>query len=204
MKKTTQRFLLTLGLLMASASCYAQFNGNVQGTVQDAKGAVVPNATVTLIAADTGVKQQAESNANGVYRFASLAPGNYTVSTTVQGFTTATVSFNLATDQTRDVSLVLTVAAVSSTVNVTTQAALLDTSDSRLEQTLDTTALTDLPLQGRNPTNVITMAPGVTGTGRQTPRGRAHPPTSLLRIGSTPVPMDAAQTAISMLWMGWM
>ena len=175
MKKTTQRFLTTLALLlMASVSCYAQFNGNVQGTVQDAKGAVVPNATVTKIAADTGVKQEAASNANGVYRFASLAPGNYTVSTTVQGFTTATVSFNLATDQTRDVSLVLAVAVVSSTVNVTTQAPLLDTSDSRLEQTLDTTALTDLPLQGRNPTNVITMAPGVTGTGGQNSPGVEH------------------------------
>jgi uncharacterized surface anchored protein len=100
MKKTTQRFLTTLALLMATASCYAQFNGNVQGTVQDAKGAVVPNATVTLIAADTGVRQEATSNANGVYRFASLAPGNYTVSTTVQGFAPVSVSFNLATDQT--------------------------------------------------------------------------------------------------------
>ena len=171
MKKTTQRFLTTLALLMATASCYAQFNGNVQGTVQDAKGAVVPNATVTLIAADTGVRQEATSNANGVYRFASLAPGNYTVSTTVQGFAPVSVSFNLATDQTRDVSLSLTMEKVSSTVTVTTQAPLLDTSDSRFEQTLDTTALTDLPLQGRNPTNVITMAPGVTGTGGQNSPG---------------------------------
>ncbi|MFZ0745578.1 MAG: carboxypeptidase regulatory-like domain-containing protein, partial [Terracidiphilus sp.] len=166
-----QRCIKALALLMATASCYAQFNGNVQGTVQDSNGAVVPNAKVTLIATDTGVTRTAASNASGLYRFDSLAPGNYTVSTAVAGFAPTTVSFNLATDQTRDVPLLLTVEKVSSTVTVTTQAPLLDTSDSRLEQTLDTTALTDLPLQGRNPTNVITMAPGVTGTGGQNSPG---------------------------------
>jgi hypothetical protein len=173
MKKTIRRFfqILMLVLLMSTASCYAQFTAGVQGTVQDSKGAVVPSATVTLINADTDVKQTAASNASGVYRFTSLAPGNYTVSTTVQGFSPTSVSFNLATDQTRDVPLALTVEKATSTIRVTTQAPLIDTSDSRFEQTLDTTALEDLPLPGRNPTNVITMAPGVTGTGGQNPPG---------------------------------
>jgi hypothetical protein len=167
MKETTRRFfhILMLVLLISTASCYAQFTGGVQGTVQDSKGAVVPRATVTLINADTGVKQAAVSNANGVYRFVSLAPGNYTVSTTVQGFSPTSVSFNLATDQTRDVPLDLTVEKVSATITVTTQAPMLDTSDSRFEQTLDTAALQDLPLPGRNPTSVIIVAPGVTGLG---------------------------------------
>ena len=138
------------------------------------KGAIVPKAKVTLMNVDTGVTQKAASNASGVYRFDSLAPGNYTVSTTVQGFTPASVSFNLATDQTRDVPLALTVEKVASTITVTTEAPLIDTSDSRFEQTLDTTALADLPLPGRNPTNVITMAPGVTGTGGQNSPGIEH------------------------------
>ena len=120
---------------------------------------------------DTAVTQTAFSNVSGVYRFDSLAPGNYTVSTTVQGFSTASVSFNLATDQTRDVPLTLTVEKVASTVTVSTEAPLIDTSDSRFEQTLDTQALTDLPLPGRNATNVITIAPGVTGTGGQNSPG---------------------------------
>ena len=173
MRQITRRLciILTLVFGISTTICYAQFTGGVQGTVMDAKGAVVPNASVTLVAADTGVKQIAVSSSNGVYRFLSLAPGNYTVSTTVQGFSTASVSFNLATDQTRDVSLVLAVEKVSSTITVSTEAPLLDTSDSRLEQTLNTTALEDLPLQGRNPTNVITVAPGVTGTGGQNSPG---------------------------------
>jgi len=173
MKKTARRFfyMLALGLLISTASSYAQFNGNVQGTVQDPKGSVIPKATVTLMNVDTGVTQSAVSNASGVYRFDSLAPGNYTVSATAQGFSPASVSFNLATNQNRDVELALAVAKVSSTVTVTTEAPLIDTSDSRFEQTLDTTALADLPLQGRNPTNVITMAPGVTGLGGQNSPG---------------------------------
>ncbi len=161
-------------LLMLSAMCHAQFTASVQGTVQDAKGAVVPNATVTLMNTDTGVTQAALSNSAGVYRFPSLAPGNYTVSTTVTGFMPNSVSFNLTTNQVRDVLLTLTVEKVSSTITVTTQAPLLDTSDSRSEQTLDTNALTNLPLPGRNPTTVITITPGVTGTGGQASPGTAN------------------------------
>lgn len=173
MKQITKRSfqVLTLFLLLATASCYAQFTGGVQGTVQDQKGAIVPQAKVALMNVETGVTQTAVSNGTGVYRFVSLAPGNYTVSTTVQGFAPASVSFNLATDEVRDVALSLTVEKVASTVTVTTEAPLIDTSDSRFEQTLDTEALTDLPLPGRNATNVITIAPGVTGTGGQNSPG---------------------------------
>jgi len=173
MKGTTKRLFqaLTLFLLLATASCYAQFTGGLQGTVQDQKGAIVPQAKVALTNADTGVTQMAVSNATGVYRFVSLAPGNYTVSTTVQGFAPTSVSFNLATDEERDVSLTLSIEKTASTVTVTTAAPLIDTSDSRFEQTLDTEALTDLPLPGRNATNVITIAPGVTGLGGQNSPG---------------------------------
>lgn len=162
---------LTLVLLLATVSCYAQFTGGVQGTVQDEKASIVPQAKIVLTNVDTGVTDTALSNSSGVYRFVSLAPGNYTVTTTVQGFATASVSFNLATNEERDVPLTLSVAKVASTIIVTTAAPLIDTSDSRFEQTLGTQALTDLPLPGRNATNVITIAPGVTGTGGQNSPG---------------------------------
>ena len=174
MRRSLTRGFMMLALLMVGTICHAQFTASVQGTVQDVKGAVVPNATVTLMNSDTGVKQTAVSNSAGVYRFPSLAPGDYIISTIVTGFMPDTVSFNLATNQVRDVPLTLAVEKVSSTITVTTQAPLLDTSDSRLEQTLDTAALTDLPLPGRNPTNVITVTPGVTGTGGQASPGTAN------------------------------
>ena len=91
---------MLLFLLLAAFPCFAQFTGEVQGNVVDQKGSAVPNAAVTLMNVDTGVKQMATSNGSGLYRFSSLAPGNYTVSTTVQGFAPSTVQFNLATAQT--------------------------------------------------------------------------------------------------------
>ena len=59
MKETRRRFfqILLLLLLVSAVNCYAQFSGGVQGTVQDSNGSVIPNATVTLINAATGVKQ---------------------------------------------------------------------------------------------------------------------------------------------------
>jgi hypothetical protein len=175
MKKSKGRVLgCLLALSVTVTPCMAQFTASVQGNVQDANGAVVPKADVLLTNTDTGVKQTVMTNLSGVYHFSSLAPGNYTVSTTVQGFSPTQVSFNLATDQVRDVPLALKLANVSSTVTVSSEAPLLDMSESRLEQTLDTTALTDLPLPGRNPTNVITVAPGVTGLGGQASPGTAN------------------------------
>ena len=158
-------------LLFSALACFAQFTGGVQGDVLDPKGSAVADATVVLMNVDTGVKQTAVSNQSGVYRFSSIAPGNYTVTATAQGFSPVSVSFNLATAQTRDVALNLEVAHVQSTVMVSEQAPLLDTSDSRFEQTLDTAALQTLPLAGRNPTNVIIVAPGVTGRGGQASPG---------------------------------
>ncbi len=175
MTKTTRQFIYAcLFACIATIACHAQFNGNVQGTVLDPKGSVIPQAQVTLVNSQTGVMQRATSDANGLYHFDSVAPGEYTVSATVQGFNPASTSFTLTTNQTRDVPLNLTIQSASSTVTVTTQEPLLDTSDSRFEQTLDTTALTDLPLPGRNPTNVITIAPGVTGLGGQASPGTAN------------------------------
>lgn len=163
--------ILALVMLLSTASCYAQFNAAIQGTVQDAKGAVIPNAQVSLVNDATGVKQTTLSNTSGVYRFTSLSAGNYTVSTTVAGFTPLTSSVVLTANQLFDVPLVLTVASASSTVTVNTEAPVIDTSDSRFEETLNNTALADLPLPGRNPTNVLTIAPGVTGLGGQSSPG---------------------------------
>jgi len=167
MTKFAGRLIQSVALLplLAGAACYAQFNASVQGTVQDPKSAVVAGASILLVKADTGVTQKTTSNADGVYHFDSLAPGNYTVSASAPGFSTAQVSFELTTDQVRDVPLTLSVGQVSSTVNVTTQAPLLDTSDSRFEETLGTAALEDLPMPGRNPTSEIYITPGVTGIG---------------------------------------
>ena len=69
-----------------AAPAFAQFSASIQGTGQDSSGSAIPSATVTLTNVDTGVKQTATSDSTGVYRFASLAPGNYEIAGAATGF----------------------------------------------------------------------------------------------------------------------
>ena len=155
-------------LLLFTSVSVAQFSGGLQGTVQDPSGAGVPEAAVSLTNVETNVTQVTKADSGGVYRFASLAPGNYKISATAAGFNAAATTLTLTTNETRNVPLALSVGQVSSQVQVTDRAPLLDTSETRNELTLGREAMADLPLAARNPLALITLAPGVTGTGAGT------------------------------------
>ena len=152
-------------LVLPFHAAFAQFTSGVQGTVQDNSGGAVPSATVTLTNADNKVSQTATSNESGNFRFASLAPGNYQISATAPGFSSNKSGFTLSANETRNVPVMLSVGAVSTQVEVTSQQPILDTSDSRNQLTLDTAALEQLPLAARNPLALINLTPGVTGRG---------------------------------------
>ena len=147
---------------------WGQFSGALQGSVQDASGASVAGAAIVLTNTDTLVSSKTTSDSGGVYRFASLAPGKYQVVATAPGFSTSKVSLILQTGETRNVPVSLAAGGASTTVDVSTQAPLLDTSDSRNQATLGSEALDTLPLSTRNPTQLVTLAPGVTGLGAGT------------------------------------
>jgi hypothetical protein len=159
------RRLLWFVIALAVPGAYAQFSSSVQGNVQDASGAAVPNATVTLRNSDTQVEQTRSADESGTYRFPSIAPGHYVVSATASGFNGASVTFTLDTAENRNVVLTLSVGQVVSSVSVTAEAPLLDVSDSRNQLTIDEQALNTLPLPSRNPTALLGLAPGVTGLG---------------------------------------
>ena len=168
--RTTSRLAswcaLLLGLLaFAPPPAHAQFTGGVQGTVTDNSGSAVPSAVVTLSNVDTRVTDTATSNGSGVYRFSSLAPGNYEITAAATGFSANRSTFTLSTNETRNVPITMSVGSVATQVQVTAQQPLLDTSDTRNQLTLDTAALEQLPLAARNPLALITLAPGVTGLG---------------------------------------
>src|SRR5215469_2029470 len=114
----------------------AQFSGSLQGVVQDASGANVPKATVTLTNSATNVTLTKQANDSGIYRFDSLAPGNYVVTATATGFSTVKTAFTLTTGQLMNVPVSLQVAS-KETVEVTTQAPVLDTAETRTQLTID-------------------------------------------------------------------
>ena len=154
--------LLMFGI---ATCCYGQFSSNLQGTVQDPNGAVIPGATLTLTNSATGVTHTTTSGAQGDFRVVSLAPGDYQLSVSASGFATAKVAVKLQTEQTMNLPVTLRVGSQTQTVQVTDRAPILDTADSRTQLTMDTQALNDLPMQGHTLLTMVEMSPGVTGLG---------------------------------------
>jgi hypothetical protein len=152
-------------LAMMATSARAQFSGNVSGDVRDQTGATVAAASVTLTNVSTGESLTTKSDASGSFRFVSLAPGNYKISAFATGFATTNVSFSLLTEQTINIPVQLAVGSVSEEVKVTGVAPTLNTEDSRTQLTLESQAVSELPLQGRNLLALTIVAPGVVGLG---------------------------------------
>jgi hypothetical protein len=158
--------LLTLCVLLTfGTAAYAQFSGTVSGVVADPSGAMVPGATLSLRNTATNELRTATSTAAGIYQFVSLAPGSYELTTTMTGFSPSKTTLTLETNQTLNIPVKLTVGSASQTVEVTAAAPILDSADTRLQETLQTETLSALPLAGRSMISLVTLAPGVTGTG---------------------------------------
>src|SRR5581483_2622059 len=107
MTKKLLSTLLFAWLLCASRVVLAQFSGSLEGVVQDPSGASIPKATVALTNSATNVTQTTQASESGVYRFVSLAPGNYVVTGSATGFATAKTAFTLNTGQLMNVPLSL-------------------------------------------------------------------------------------------------
>jgi hypothetical protein len=155
--------VVALFVLLASATSLAQFTASIQGNVRDSSGANIPNARMILINTATKLQQAGATDGSGLYRFTNLGPGDYEVSSSATGFRPAKALFTLTGGENRDVSLVLPLGGDTTNVMVSSQAPLLDTGDSREEQTLNQAALQNLPMATRNPISLIGLTPGVTG-----------------------------------------
>jgi hypothetical protein len=157
-----------------STGAYAQFSSNLQGVVMDPTNAVIPGASVTLTNTDTGVSQIATTGPQGDFRFVSVAPGPYEVTTSAKGFASHKVSIRLQTEQTLNLPFTLSLSGQSQTVEVTDRAPVLDTVETRNQLTISTEELDSLPLPGRDQLGLMTLAPGVTGLGVIGPGGNGQ------------------------------
>jgi Carboxypeptidase regulatory-like domain len=158
------RFLVVISLLLALAGfAIAQTDtGRVIGTISDSTGAVVSKATVTLTDLGTQRKVTAETSDSGEYVFNALAVGRYHIEVQVTGFKTATADFTVEVSQVREVSLKLEPGAAGTTVDVTGDIPLIDTATSSTGEVIQGRQVTELPLNGRNFTQLALLAPGVT------------------------------------------
>jgi len=158
-----------LGLLLLSLPIFSQVNtGRILGTVADQTGGVIAGSAVTVTNVDTGAARNLITDTAGEYIAPNLAPGTYTVRATAMGFQALDrrgIVVQIGTDVRIDVQLVP--GQITQTVEVTETAPLLDTTSATLSGTLNTAAISDLPLNGRNYQRLLVLRPGQV----QTPGG---------------------------------
>jgi hypothetical protein len=153
---------LTVVLVFCFASVAQTGTSNISGTVKDMGGAVVPGATVTAKNEATGVTNTQTTTESGLYSFASLPVGTYTITVEKQGFKTLQKTNNtLQVGEPLTVDGSLEVGAVTETVTVQSGAEQLQTANATIGNVVEQKAIEALPLNGRNPLTLLLLEPGV-------------------------------------------
>ena len=150
---------LALVLALSSVCAWSQATSQIQGVINDASGAAVPGAEVKATQVETGAIRTATSAGDGVYVLSNLAIGPYRLEVTKQGFTTYVqtgIVLQVASNQTVDIAL--KVGAVSEQVQVEANAALVDTQGTSVGAVIENKRILELPLNGRNPVELIQLA----------------------------------------------
>ena len=155
-------FLALLLLLSAAVAAAQTSTSRITGTVFDSSGAVVPGATVTALNEATGIAQTQTTTEAGLYSFASLPVGTYSITVEKAGFKTAKQTGNLLEINTPlSVDIALAAGEVSEVVTVQAGEEQLQTANATIGNVIEHKAIEQLPLNGRNPLNLIAYEPGV-------------------------------------------
>ena len=138
------------------------FKATVVGQVTDPTGAVVPNATITITEQGTGQSQTAQTGGDGSYTIPQLPPGRYDLKVEATGFKPVTqTDLVLETGRTQRFNITLETGTISESVTVVAEAPVLNTDTSDKGEVITPRQVQDLPLNGRDFTDLALLAPGV-------------------------------------------
>jgi len=160
------RFLVALlSVLFPVAVAHAQtFRGAINGTVTDPSGAVLPNTPVTVTDNATGIVYNSVTTTDGEFSVQDLPVGTYTVTVIASGFEKVTVSnVNVTAGNVYTLPVKMTMGQTSTTVEVSAAAVQVDTTTATQSDTIPTTALQNIPLNGRDFSQLIAVSPGYAG-----------------------------------------
>jgi hypothetical protein len=153
---------VALGTLASAQSATT----SLHGTVSDPRGAVVSGATVTITNASTGFTRSLTSDSQGSYQFLELQPATYELSVSAAGFATVKeTGIQLLVNTPGTVNMTVQVSGGVVTVEVAGAAPMVNTVNAALGHAFDTEQIADLPFEGRDPTGILSLQPGVAYTG---------------------------------------
>jgi hypothetical protein len=186
--KTNSRFrlgaFLPITYLLLAQVVLGQTAASLTGEARDKTGAAIPNVSISATNEGTGATRAAATNASGVYSFPSLAPGLYTLRAEASGFKAIVLSqIELHVQQAARIDLDLQVGDVVESVQVSADAAMLTTDNATVGTVIENRRIVELPLNGRNYLQLVSLAPNVsTGFSGQ---GQASARQGGIRAGQT-------------------
>ena len=151
----------SLAAVLSSPFIWAQATAQISGTVRDQSGAVLPGAEITVTQTDTGVRRNTISNETGLYVLPNLPLGPYRLEAALPGFRTfVQTGIVLQVNSNPVINVVLDVGQVAEQVEVQANATLVETRSSGVGQVIENARILELPLNGRQVTDLITLAGG--------------------------------------------
>ena len=149
-------------MLLPAASIFAQVStASMQGIARDSSGASIPSALLTLHNRATGVEQTTSSNSSGEYVFVNIPPGTYDLRASKEGFQSARQEgFSLSVSQSANLNFTLQVGSAEQTITVAGEAPTIESSTAGLGTVMGSRQVNDLPLNGRDFTQLLALTPG--------------------------------------------
>ena len=164
---TALLLLLSIGGLMSQEALAQQASASVNGVVTDPTGASIANAQVELTNVSTAVTRTTTTNTDGAYVFLNVVPGAYTMRASAQGFSATTQpQTTLEVNQTATFDFHMKVGATQQSISVEATAAGVEGSTAELGTVVSHQEVTDLPLNGRNFTQLLTITAGAVNVNR--------------------------------------
>lgn len=157
--------LLALTVLLPAPAAAQQTESRISGKAVDGSGAVLPGVTVTVTSGQTGASRIVITEPGGTFVVTNLGPGSYAVAFELEGFARVERQVTLGVGDSRTVDVTLGIAAVSETVTVSAENTILDGGSARIGVNVSPDEVENLPVNGRNFANLMTLATGATSDG---------------------------------------
>src|SRR5260370_27879401 len=169
MKSFSRQFrlgLVMLALAITQVMVAQTFRGGIAGAVQDSTGAVVANAKISLTGTDTGYKRETVSTSSGVYSFQDLPLGAYSIAVEAAGFQPSKIDkIDVRPGQVYALDIKVAIASSTEQVEVNANAVAIDSVSSTNTAVVPAQAVANIPLNGRDFTQLLKITPGYNGAG---------------------------------------